>query len=77
MSRWTPCKRSDFIRRLAKLGFTGPYSGTRHQFMTMGNHRQTIPSNPEYSVGQLRLMLREVEEILGREIGVEEWSRLG
>ncbi len=32
MSQWRRCKRQDFIRRLRKLGFKGPYSGTRHQF---------------------------------------------
>ena len=36
----------------------------------------TIPSNPEYSVPQLRMMLREVETILGCRITLEEWSRL-
>ena len=36
MSQWTPCKRRDFIRRLRKIGFEGPYSGTRHQFMILG-----------------------------------------
>ena len=33
MSRWVLCKRRDFIPRLRKLGFEGPFSGTRHQFM--------------------------------------------
>jgi len=50
MSQWKPCKRRDFIRRLRKLGFEGPYSGTRHQFMIYGQHRMAIPSNAEYSV---------------------------
>jgi len=76
MSRWTPCKRRDFIRRLRELGFDGPYSGTRHQFMVYEQHRLAIPSNAEYSVAQLRLMLREVEEIIGREITAEEWNPL-
>jgi len=74
MSRWTPCKRSDFIRRLRKLGFDGPYSGTHHQFMVLQQHRLTIPSNDEYSVPQLRMMIREVEHILGRSVTVEEWN---
>jgi hypothetical protein len=39
-------------------------------------HRLAIPSNTEYSVPQLRMMIREVEEILGREVTVEEWDRL-
>ncbi len=76
MSRWNPCKRSDFIRRLRRLGFEGIYSGTKHQFMVYQNQRLTIPSNTEYSVPQLRIMLREVAEITGKEIGIDEWSNL-
>lgn len=76
MSQWMPCKRRDFIRRLRKLGFDGPYSGTRHQFMIYEQHRLAIPSNAEYSVPQLRMMIREVENIIGREIMVDEWSKL-
>lgn len=76
MSRWTPCKRREFIRRLRVLGFDGPFSGTRHQFLIYGESRLTIPSNDEYSVPQLRLMLREASQLLGREIGLEEWNRL-
>ena len=53
MGKWTPCKRRKFIKRLRRLGFDGPYSGTRHQFMLLGNHRLAIPSNSEYSVPQL------------------------
>ena len=76
MSRWAPCKRRDFIQRLRKLGFDGPFSGTRHQFMVYEQHRLAIPSNAEYSVPQLRMMLREIEEIIGRKITVDEWNRL-
>ena len=73
MSRWTPCKRSDFIRRLLKVGFTGPFSGTRHQFLVYNHHRLAIPSNAEYSVGQLRMLIREAERILGRTVSLDEW----
>jgi hypothetical protein len=77
LPRLSPCKRrGDFIRRLRKLGFDGPYSGTRHHFMIHGQHRQTIPSNSEYSVPQLRMLLGQMGEILDREIGTEEWNRL-
>ncbi|MGB9178822.1 MAG: hypothetical protein WCB68_06185 [Pyrinomonadaceae bacterium] len=76
MSRWNPCKRNDFVRRLRQLGFTGLYSGARHQFMVYGQHRLTIPSNKEYSVPQLRMMLHEVKEIIGRQITVDEWDNL-
>lgn len=76
MSQWSPCKRNDFVRRLHQLGFDGPYSGSKHQFMVFGHHRLTAPSNKEYSVPQLRMMLREVEGILGRQISAEEWNGL-
>jgi hypothetical protein len=61
---------------LRQLGFDGPFSGTRHQFMIYAQHRLTIPSNAEYSVPQLRMMLDEVAQIAGREITLKEWSRL-
>ncbi|MEH1929996.1 MAG: hypothetical protein V7K83_21385 [Nostoc sp.] len=76
MSRWIPCKRRDFLKKLRLLGFDGPFSGTRHQFMVYGEYRLTIPSNDEYSVPQLRMMIREVEVILEREITLEEWNSL-
>lgn len=76
MSPWKPCKRRDFIRRLRKLGFDGPYSGARHQFMIHGQNRMAIPSNAEYSVPQLRMMIREVEGILNSGITVNEWNKL-
>ncbi len=76
MSRWTPCKRTEFIRRLRRLGFDGPFSGGKHQFMIYQQHRLSIPSNDEYSVPQLRMMLQEVERILSRKISLKEWTRL-
>lgn len=76
MSQWTPCKRRDFISRLRNLGFDGPFSGTRHQFMVYKQNRLAIPSNTEYSIPQLKMMIREVENIIGREISVDEWNRL-
>ena len=72
MSRWQPCKRREFIRRLRKLDFDGPYSGTRHQFMVFEEHRLAIPSNSEFSVPQLRMLLNEVEGILRRAITADE-----
>lgn len=76
MSRWTPCKRRDFVRRLRQLGFDGPLSGTRHQFMIYKQHRMAIPSNLEYSVPQLRMLIQEAEEIVGHKITANEWTSL-
>ena len=76
MSRWAPCKRREFIRRLRALGFDGPFSGARHQFMVFEQHRLAIPTVSEYSVSQLRMMIREVEEIIDRQISIEVWNQL-
>ena len=76
MSRWQPCNRRLFIKRLRKLGFDGPYSGTRHQFMVYENHRLSVPSNLEFSVPQLKMMINEVESIIDRPLSADEWSNL-
>ena len=76
MAAWRPLKRRDFIRKLRALGFDGPFSGTRHQCMVLGQHRQTIPTNSEYSVPQVRMLIRQVESILGRPVSLDEWDSL-
>jgi hypothetical protein len=76
VSRWTPCKRREFIRRHRLLGFDGPFSGARHQFLVFQENRLTIPSNEEYSVPQLKMILHEVAIILAREIPLQEWEKL-
>ncbi len=76
MRQWKQCKRREFIRRLRRLGFDGPFSGTRHQFMIYNQNRLAIPSNSEYSVTQFLMMLNEVEQIAGRKISADEWYRL-
>jgi len=40
--------------------------------MVFEKHRLSIPSNAEYSVPQLKMMLNEVELILFRAISLEE-----
>jgi hypothetical protein len=76
MAGWHPIKRREFVRRLRGLGFQGPFTGTRHEFLVCGQHRQTIPSNSEYSVPQLKMLLRQVEVILGRKLSSDDWENL-
>ncbi|OFW31879.1 MAG: hypothetical protein A3J28_06265 [Acidobacteria bacterium RIFCSPLOWO2_12_FULL_60_22] len=59
-----------------QLGFEGPFTGTRHQFMVFQQHRLAIPSNAEYSVPQLRMLIREIESIVGLEITLGFWNGL-
>jgi hypothetical protein len=44
--------------------------------MIFDENRLTIPSNDEYSVAQLRMMIQEVEEIIDRAISLDEWMTL-
>ena len=62
------------IRKLRAPGFDGPFCHTRHQFMILGQHRQTIPTNSEYFVPQIRLLVRQMEAILERAVSLEEWN---
>jgi hypothetical protein len=44
--------------------------------VVIAQKRLAIPSSSEYSVPQLRMMVREVENLLGREVSAEEWAGL-
>ena len=44
--------------------------------MVYRNRRLAVPSNAEFSVPQVRLMLKEVEGILERRISRQEWGGL-
>lgn len=39
-----PIKRKDLIKYLKLLGFRGPYSGGRHQFMVKGEITIVVPN---------------------------------
>ena len=61
--------RRELVARLKALGFSGPYTGGRHQFMVRGSIRLVLP-NPhrgEIGVDLLKRILRQagIEE--------EEW----
>ena len=44
--------------------------------MVLSQKRLAIPSNSEYSVPQLRMMIREVEAMMRREVTSDEWNNL-
>jgi len=69
MPRLTPVSRRELIQRLQRLGFEGPYSGGRHEFMLRGECRLILP-NPhrgDISVDLLRRILRRAD------VSHEEW----
>ena len=61
MPAWGAVKRRELIAGLKALGFQGPFSGGKHEFMVRGELVLTIP-NPhrgDIGVGLLALMLRQ------------------
>ena len=51
MPRLGPIKRAELIRNLQILGFEGPYSGGKHQFMLKGVIRLRLPNPHRRDVG--------------------------
>ena len=71
MSRLTPISFSEFVRKLKKLGFEGPYSGGKHLYMLKGDLRLTIPNPHKQKIG-VDLIMRIL-----RQAGIkrEEWIK--
>jgi hypothetical protein len=44
MPAWRAVKRRDLIAGLRALGFQGPFSGGKHEFMVRGDLVLTIPN---------------------------------
>ena len=44
MPAFGPIKRKNLIMYLRQLGFDGPYSGKKHQFMLLGVRRLILPN---------------------------------
>ena len=72
MPRLGPVSRNDLVRHLKRLGFDGPYTGGRHQFMTRGGLRLRIPNPHRGDIG------RELLARILRQAGIsrEEWESL-
>ena len=76
MAKLKPCKRRDFIKKLRKIDFGPPEPGGRHFYMRHGSYTFTLPSNKEFSVPQLKMLLHEIEQGIGRKISYKEWESL-
>ena len=63
--------RSELIRRFRDLGFSGPFSGGKHQFMIRGTQKIRVP-NPhqgkDISAGLVSEILRQAG------ISAREWE---
>ncbi len=66
-----PVKRKELIRRLRRLGFVGPHSGGKHEYMVKGNLRLALPNRHQGDIG-VELLVRIL-----RQAGMsrEEWEK--
>jgi len=69
-------KRKDFIKKLKRLGFAAPEPGGRHFYMRYGTYTFTLPGNQEYSVPQVKTLLKEIKLGINKEISLAEWDSL-
>ncbi len=72
MPRFGPVKRRDLVGYLKRLGFEGPYSGGKHQFMIRGNLTLRIP-NPHQGDISRDLLSRILKQA---DITKEQWEHL-
>jgi predicted RNA binding protein YcfA (HicA-like mRNA interferase family) len=72
MPLFGPIRRSDFIAALHRLGFEGPYSGGKHQYMIRDSIRLTVPNPHQGDIGRdlLARLLRQGD------ISKEEWENV-
>ena len=72
MPRFGPIKRRDLIRSLQQVGFEGPYSGGKHQFMVKGDITLWIPNPHRGDIGRelLARILRQAH------IDRDKWETL-
>ena len=76
MGKWKPCKRREFIKKLKKFGFGQPEPGGRHFYMRYETYTLTLPNNKEYSIPQVKMLLKEIENGIKQKISFEEWENL-
>lgn len=71
MPPFGPIKRRDLIATLRRLGFVGPLSGGKHEFMQKGSLVLTIPNPHRGDIGAKLLA------ILLRQAGISrrDWER--
>jgi len=72
MPPFGPVRRSELVRALRALGFEGPFSGGKHQFMVRASVTVRIPNPHQADIG------RELLSRILRQAGVEreDWERV-
>ena len=71
-ARFGPVKRRDLIGFLKRIGFSGPFSGGKHQFMIKNELVLHIPNPHEGDIGK-ELLSRILKQA---DITRQEWEKL-
>lgn len=72
MPRFGAIKRKELIRYLKQLGFEGPFSGGKHQFMLKGEITLRVPNPHQSDIGK-ELLSRILKQA---RIDRETWEKL-
>jgi predicted RNA binding protein YcfA (HicA-like mRNA interferase family) len=72
MPSFGPVKRRELVAALRRLGFRGPFSGGRHEFMYRGSVSVALPNPHQSDIG------RELLARVLRQAGVsrDEWEQV-
>ena len=72
MPSFGPIKRKDLIKGLRHMGFEGPYSGGKHQYMVKEDITLFVPNPHEGDIGRdlLARLLRQAR------ISKAEWKKI-
>ena len=68
-----PISRKELIRKFRNLGFNGPYSGGKHQFMVKEELKVRVP-NPHQAGEVSDSLLREILRQAG--ISKDDWTKV-
>lgn len=71
MPKFGPVKRRKLIQSLKQLGFEGPFTGGKHQFMVRGEVTIRVPNPHQGDIG------KEILSRILRHAGIsrEEWEQ--
>ena len=72
MPKFGQIKRNDLIKYFRKIGFNGPFSGGKHQFMQKGNITVRIPNPHKSDIGK-ELLARVLKHA---DVSRLEWEKL-
>ena len=73
-NKLVPVSRHELVRRLGELGFSGPFKGSGHEFMTKGAIRVKLPNEHRGQDIGAELLARILRD---SGINLDEWFSVG